>query len=103
MTVFPVLLHTRARTVKTENAERRGEQVSDLAWRAQAGLSEAVEPVACLLHDIGYVRGALRGDTTTIFVIDETGSTVSLPRGASDEALAPYHVDRQDVRFGAVR
>jgi hypothetical protein len=46
--------------------------------------------VACLLHDIGYVRGVLRGDTETHFVIDDRGETVSLPRGASDAALTPH-------------
>jgi hypothetical protein len=60
--------------------------------------------VACLLHDIGYVRGALKGDTKTDFVIDESGRTVTLPRGASDAALTPYHVTRSKIfayeRFG---
>ena len=50
--------------------------------------------VACLLHDIGLVRGVLKGDTKTDFVIDRSGKTVTLPRGASDASLAPYHVDR---------
>ena len=53
--------------------------------------------VACLLHDIGYVRGVLSGDTMTSFVVDESGKAVSLPRGASDAALAPYHVDRSKM------
>jgi hypothetical protein len=53
--------------------------------------------VACLLHDIGYVRGALKGDTKTDFVIDESGRTVTLPRGASDAALTPYHVTRSKI------
>jgi hypothetical protein len=53
--------------------------------------------VACLLHDIGYVRGVLKGDTKTNFVIDQSGKTVALPRGASDAALAPYHVDRSKM------
>ena len=53
--------------------------------------------VACLLHDVGYIRGVLSRDTTTNFVVDETGRTVSLPRGASDAALAPYHVDRSKM------
>lgn len=67
-------------------------------------MTERIEPadydhliVACLLHDIGYVRGVLSGDTRTEFVIDKTGKTVSLPRGASDAALAPYHVDRSKI------
>ncbi len=50
--------------------------------------------VACLLHDIGYVRGVLKGDRQDSFVVDASGRRVSLPRGASDAALAPYHVDR---------
>src|ERR1700743_1855644 len=53
--------------------------------------------VACLTHDIGYVRGILRGDDTSGYVIDATGRKVSLPRGASDAALAPYHVERSKL------
>jgi hypothetical protein len=67
-------------------------------------LCERIEPtdydhliVACLLHDIGYVRGVLSGDTDTSFVIDKSGKTVTLPRGASDASLAPYHVDRSKL------
>jgi hypothetical protein len=52
---------------------------------------------ACLLHDIGFVRGILTGDTRTEFVIDEAGNKVTLPRGASDAALMPYHVDRSKL------
>jgi hypothetical protein len=53
--------------------------------------------VACLLHDIGYVRGVLSGDTETEFVIDAKGKKITLPRGASDAALMPYHVDRSKL------
>jgi hypothetical protein len=53
--------------------------------------------VACLLHDIGYVRGVLSGDTETEFVIDASGEKITLPRGASDAALSPYHVDRSKI------
>ena len=53
--------------------------------------------VACLLHDIGYVRGTLKGDSKDRFVVDASGTTVTLPRGASDAALAPYHVDRSKL------
>jgi hypothetical protein len=53
--------------------------------------------VACLLHDIGYVRGVLSGDTETEFVIDAEGTKIELPRGASDAALSPYHVDRSKL------
>jgi hypothetical protein len=53
--------------------------------------------VACLMHDIGYVRGILEADTPSAYVIDDDGRTVSLPRGASDAALQPYHVDRSKL------
>ncbi len=67
-------------------------------------LTERLEPddyshtiIACLLHDIGYVRGILKGDGKDKFVVDASGTTVSLQRGASDAALAPYHVDRSKL------
>lgn len=53
--------------------------------------------IACLLHDIGYVRGVLSGDTDDEFVVSETGSRVTLPRGASDASLTAYHVDRSKL------
>jgi hypothetical protein len=54
--------------------------------------------VACLMHDIGYVRGILKGDSATEgYVIDETGRRVILPRGASDAGLTPYHVERSKL------
>ena len=43
--------------------------------------------VACLMHDIGYVRGILKGDGIDGYVIDPAGRKVSLPRGSSDAAL----------------
>jgi hypothetical protein len=67
-------------------------------------LTQRIEPedyshliVACLLHDIGYVRGVLSGDTENEFVVDGSGKKVTLPRGASDAALTPYHVDRSKL------
>ena len=53
--------------------------------------------MACLTHDIGYVRGIVHGDEDADFVADVTGRTVRLPTGASDAALAPYHVDRSKL------
>ena len=53
--------------------------------------------VACLTHDIGYVRGIVKGDEDDGYVVDETGRKVSLPRGSSDAALAPYHVERSQL------
>ena len=43
--------------------------------------------VACLLHDIGYVRGLLKGDSEDGYVIDTSGNKAKLVRGASDAAL----------------
>jgi len=53
--------------------------------------------VACLMHDIGYVRGVLNGDGDDGYVIDPTGRKVRLPRGSSDAAMAPYHVERSKM------
>src|SRR5262245_29968144 len=53
--------------------------------------------VACLTHDIGYVRGILEGDGIGGYVVDETGRKVTLARGASDAALGPYHVERSKL------
>ena len=53
--------------------------------------------VACLFHDIGYVRGILPGDDEAGYVIDSKGGKVKLARGASDAALTPYHVDRSKL------
>ena len=53
--------------------------------------------IACLLHDIGYVRGVLSGDTADEFVVDNNGARITLPRGASDASLMPYHVQRSKL------
>jgi hypothetical protein len=53
--------------------------------------------VACLGHDIGYVRGLFREDDADGFVIDSSGTKVSLPRGASDAGLMSHHVDRSKL------
>jgi hypothetical protein len=53
--------------------------------------------VACLFHDIGYVRGILDGDEDDGYVIDARGNKTKLPRGSSDAALLPYHVDRSKL------
>jgi hypothetical protein len=53
--------------------------------------------IACLTHDIGYVRGALKGDDVEGFVVDAAGRKVTLPRGASDASLMQYHVDRSKL------
>jgi len=53
--------------------------------------------IACLFHDIGYVRGILKGDGPDGYVVDGKGGKTKLPRGASDAALMPYHVDRSKL------
>ncbi len=53
--------------------------------------------VACLMHDIGYVRGILAGDRQDNYVVDTKGHVVTLPRGSSDAALSAYHVDRSKL------
>jgi hypothetical protein len=53
--------------------------------------------IACLAHDIGYVRGLFRDDDAEGFVIDSTGRKVTLTRGSSDAGLMPYHVDRSKL------
>jgi len=53
--------------------------------------------LACLAHDIGYVRGIVNGDEDDAYVADLSGRKVKLPIGSSDAALAPYHVDRSKL------
>ena len=53
--------------------------------------------VACLTHDIGYVRTILIEDTPQGSVVDEAGNRVELPRGGSDAGLTPWHVDRSKL------
>jgi hypothetical protein len=53
--------------------------------------------VACLTHDIGFVRGIIKGDGSDGLVVDAAGRKVALPRGSSDAALAPYHVERSKL------
>ena len=50
--------------------------------------------VALLCHDIGYVKGVCRGDKDGHYVAGPAAGTVTLPPGATDAALTPYHVDR---------
>jgi hypothetical protein len=53
--------------------------------------------LACLYHDIGYVKGVLDDDRPPLYVASMSGATVELPRGASDAWLTPYHVDRSKI------
>jgi hypothetical protein len=53
--------------------------------------------MACLLHDIGYVRGLFNEDDADGYLIDETARKVTLPRGSSDAGLMAHHVDRSKL------
>ncbi len=53
--------------------------------------------IACLAHDIGYVRGLFKDDDEGGYVIDTAGTKVTLPRGSSDAGLMPHHVDRSKL------
>jgi hypothetical protein len=53
--------------------------------------------IACLTHDIGYVRGLFHQDDETGYVVDATGHKKMLPRGSSDAAMLPWHVDRSKM------
>ncbi|WP_413173426.1 Npun_R2479 family HD domain-containing metalloprotein [Anabaena azotica] len=62
--------------------------------------------ISLLCHDIGYVKGVCREDqeSESLYATGQNGNMVSLPAGASDASLTPYHVDRAklfiDERFG---
>ena len=62
--------------------------------------------ISLLCHDIGYVRGVCRGDRNGQYVCNENGDLASIPAGATDASLTPYHVTRSKLfvreRFGKV-
>jgi len=53
--------------------------------------------IACVTHDIGYVRGIFVQDDEDGVLIDTAGRKAKLPRGASDAALLAHHVDRSKL------
>ncbi|MGB3507707.1 MAG: Npun_R2479 family HD domain-containing metalloprotein [Microcoleaceae cyanobacterium] len=62
--------------------------------------------ISLLCHDIGYVKGVCRQDRgdLRLYATGIDDMKVSLPRGATDASLTPYHVDRGKLfieeRFG---
>jgi hypothetical protein len=50
--------------------------------------------VSLLCHDIGYVRGVCRRDDGLVCATGKGDECVTLPEGATDAALTPWHVDR---------
>jgi hypothetical protein len=49
---------------------------------------------AMLYHDVGFIRGILKGDRGGRYIVNEFGDTVAPPAGATDAYMAPYHVSR---------
>jgi hypothetical protein len=62
--------------------------------------------ISLLCHDIGYVKGVCRHDIDSerLYATGKDGMRVSIPFGATDASLTPYHVDRGKLfiqeRFG---
>ncbi|HIK57354.1 MAG TPA: metal-dependent phosphohydrolase [Synechococcales cyanobacterium M55_K2018_004] len=60
--------------------------------------------VSLVCHDIGYVKGVCRRDQDGYYATGKGDEMVTLPPGASDASLTPFHVDRAklfvDERFG---
>ena len=63
--------------------------------------------ISLLCHDIGYVRGVCRGDRNGRYVCSAKGDLVTIPNGATDASLTPYHVTRSKLfvreRFAKAR
>lgn len=61
--------------------------------------------IAVLCHDIGYVKGVCRNDTTDQFATGIGDEKVYVSPDGTDVALTPYHVNRSKLfvmeRFGA--
>ena len=60
--------------------------------------------ISLLCHDIGYVRGICRADSGRLCTTGIGDEMLTLPPGATDAFLTPYHVDRGKLfvheRFG---
>ena len=60
--------------------------------------------ISLLCHDIGYVRGVCRADNGRLCTTGRGDEMVTMPPGATDAFLTPYHVDRGKLfvqeRFG---
>src|SRR6202043_1582146 len=53
--------------------------------------------VSLLCHYIGYGRGSCRGDGARSYVTNAAGEKVSVPEGATDASMTPYHVARSKL------
>ncbi len=50
--------------------------------------------IAMLFHDIGFLRGLLRGDDAGELVINEAGDAIDLADTQTDSSMNPHHVTR---------
>ena len=53
--------------------------------------------VSLLCHDIGYVRGICEADENGFYVSNLAGDRVTVPDGATDASMTPYHVARSKL------
>ncbi|RCK81787.1 MAG: hypothetical protein OZSIB_0921 [Candidatus Ozemobacter sibiricus] len=78
----------------------RGKQIREGGVTSQDWLNFII---SLLCHDIGYVKGVCRDDRDGYYATGKGGKRITLPPGATDAALTPYHVDRAklfiDERF----
>jgi len=60
--------------------------------------------ISLLCHDIGHVRGICRDDRDGQYTTGIKNEMITLPKGATDASMSPYHVDRGKLfireRFG---
>jgi len=60
--------------------------------------------ISLLCHDIGHVRGICQDDGDGYYTTGIKGQMITLPEGATDASMSPYHVDRGKLfireRFG---
>ena len=60
--------------------------------------------ISLLCHDIGYIKGVCRRDRPGLYATGMGDTMISLPPGATDASLTPYHIDRGKLfieeRFG---
>ncbi|WP_031337465.1 hypothetical protein [Rhodopseudomonas sp. B29] len=87
--LYPHVEHTMLVTLAGHHIMRGRALHSDMSAADYAHII-----IGCLTHDIGYVRGLFEADGDDGYVADASGRKVTLPRGASDASMLPFHVDR---------
>ncbi|MBV1906724.1 MAG: hypothetical protein KUG75_11645 [Pseudomonadales bacterium] len=50
--------------------------------------------IAMLYHDIGFIRGLLKGDRDSAYITGGQNGTIVPPSGSTDAIMGPYHVNR---------